>query len=401
MIIVYEPTWTGTDHAPGNSATVQVLAHAFPAERIRILADPPHLVELRRDAALTGLGRVEFVDAPLSPLFPFRPQIVAARRLWHEFRTMRRAIQAVPRGEKVLLFLISTTATSLFAASWLVRLNPGRVGAMIGWHGNLNDARGTWRPRNPFARALDFQSGLAARHPAWFRHLVLEEGIKTAMAPIWPSAAARTDVLPLPINLAEMPVGAAVELTEPTRIGLVGQATAAKGGALFLDAARRMKARFGDRVAFHLVGRLADGADPAPFSILAEPPVAEHLPRAEFTARLARLHYVFLPLDQGYYGLAASGALIDAITWLKPVIAPRVPIVEALFTAHGDIGHMAKRREDMGDVLEAVLAAPNARHYAAQVANLRAARAAREPAALGARFRAIMRAAMPGLLREG
>ena len=43
MIVVYEPTWTGTDHAPGNSATVQVLAHAFPAERIRVLADPPHL----------------------------------------------------------------------------------------------------------------------------------------------------------------------------------------------------------------------------------------------------------------------------------------------------------------------------------------------------------------------
>lgn len=398
MILVHEPTWTGTDHAPGNSATVQVLAHAFPAERIRLLADPPHLAELARDAALMDLGRVELLPAPLSPIFQFRPQLVSARRLWHEWRTLRVALSAAPRGEGVLLFLISTTATSLFAASWLARLRPN-TGVMIGWHGNLNDARGEWRPRNPLARALDFHAGLSARHPPRFRHLVLEEGIRQAMAPIWPAAAARTDVLPLPINQAEMPADTPA-LGEPIRIGLVGQATAAKGGDIFLQAARAAKARFGARVAFHLIGRLADGADPAPYAILEEPASRAHLSRAEFTARLARLHYVFLPLDQAYYGLAASGALIDAITWLKPVIAPRVPIVESLFQAHGDIGHLAETRDTMPALLDHVLATADPARHEAQVANLRAARAAREPAALAARFQAILHTHMPGLLRE-
>ncbi len=403
MILVYEPTWTGTDHAPGNSATVQVIAHAFPHERIRILADPAHLAELRRDAALTSLGRVDFVAVPISPLFPSRPQLVVARRLWHEFRVMRAALRAALRaavaGENVLLLLISTTATSLFAASWLVRRYGSRLGVLIGWHGNLNDALG-WRPRNPLARMLDFRAGLLGRHPDRVRFLVLEEGIRDAMARHWPDAARRTDVLPLPINLAEMPADTHPMLDRPIRVGLVGQATAAKGSNLFLEAARAMQARHGDRVEFHLVGRLADGVDPAPYSVLARVPTHEHLSRADFTARLARLHYVFLPLDVGYYGLAASGALIDAITWLKPIIVPRVPIVEALFRAHGDIGHLADRREDMVAVLDAVISAADAPRYAAQVAALGAARAARTPQALAATFRASLRQHMPGLLRE-
>ena len=75
MIIVYEPTWTGTTHAPGNSATVQVLARAFPGQRLHILADPAHLAELRADTALTALENVSFAPAPLSSLYPNRPQI--------------------------------------------------------------------------------------------------------------------------------------------------------------------------------------------------------------------------------------------------------------------------------------------------------------------------------------
>ena len=399
MIIVYEPTWTGTTHAPGNSATIQVLARAYPEQHVRVLADPAHLVELQADPALTGLANISFAPTSLSPLFPGRPQIVSARRFWREFRVLRRAQRAAPRGENVLLFLISTTATSLFAASLLVRLGRGRTGAMIGWHGNLNDGLG-WRPRNPLARAMDFRAGLLARHPAQFRHLVLEHGIKDALAVLLPTAAERTDVLPLPINVAEVPAEAAQTLGTPIHIGLVGQATAAKGIDFFLDAAGAAKALYGDNVEFTLVGRAMPGRDLSAFSVLAHPVETEHLSRAAFTARLAKLHYVFLPLDAAYYGLSASGALIDAITWLKPVIANRVPIVDGMFRQYGDIGHVAESREAMAGLLEQIVGAPDPVRYEAQVAALRAARATRMPAALAATFQAIMRNKMPGLLPD-
>jgi hypothetical protein len=399
MILVHEPTWTGTLHAPGNSATVQALARALPGVPIRILAEASHLAELRADPALAALPGIATEAVALSPRFRFRPHIVSARRLWTEWRTLARALAGVPVPAPCLIFLISTTATSLAAAAWLARRRRAPTAVLVGWHGNLNEAMG-WRPRNPLARALDLRAGLEAATPR-LCHLVLEEGIRDALIARIPAAAARTAVLELPINLAEAPPGDALPLAPPIHVGLVGQATAAKGAEAFLAAARAAKARFGEAVAFHLVGRLPPGEDPAPWAaILAHAPESEHLPRARFTARLAGLHYVFLPLDPAYYALSASGALIDAITFTKPVIATRVPIVAGLFRAHGDIGFMADEPARMTDVLLDVLAHPDPARYAAQVTALKAARAAREPAALAARFRAIVAGVLPELVND-
>ena len=52
MILVFEMTWTGLIHAPGNSATVQVIARAFPEQRIRMHAEAEHLAALRADGTI-------------------------------------------------------------------------------------------------------------------------------------------------------------------------------------------------------------------------------------------------------------------------------------------------------------------------------------------------------------
>lgn len=83
------------------------------------------------------------------------------------------------------------------------------------------------------------------------------------------------------------------------RIDLVGLATEAKGTDLFLDIAREMAARSTVKVACHHVGRLAHRTDPAPFQVLADPPLTEYLSRETFTTRLAALHYVLLPIREG------------------------------------------------------------------------------------------------------
>ena len=48
MILVFEMLWTGTQHAVGNSATLQAIARGFPEQSVRVFADPTHLAELRR-----------------------------------------------------------------------------------------------------------------------------------------------------------------------------------------------------------------------------------------------------------------------------------------------------------------------------------------------------------------
>jgi hypothetical protein len=399
MILVFEMLWVGTQHAPGNSATIQAIARGFPEQPVRVFADPTHLAELRTDPALTACTNVGFAPIALHAAHRGKTHRVAWGRFRQELATLRHGLAQAPHGEKCLLMLISATPTAIFAAALLARLHPGRVGVQVGLHGNLNDAFG-WRPRNPLIRAFNLRSALTARHPRLLRFMVLEQGISDTLATLLPKGAARTDVLELPINVAEVAGQQAPPFAPPIRIGLVGLASAAKGTALFLEIAREMTVRFPGKVTFHHVGRLTPEADPAPFAILAEPPSTAHLPRAEFTARLAALHYVFLPISERYYNLSASGALLDAMTWAKPVIARALPIVTPHFRRFGDIGYLCDSDAAMRTAVETILTTMDADRYARQVAAMQALRAARTPAALAGTYRELVEREYPGLLER-
>lgn len=389
VILIFEMTWTGTHHAPGNSVTIQTIARALPGQAIRVYADPSHLAELTRDPAFAALRQVTVRPIALSPLFRFKTHIVSFRRFLREFATLRRALREAPRGEPCLLFLISATPTAVAAASLLARLSRRVAGIQVGLHGNLNDLT-AWRSPNPLVRRFDLPSVLARDHGPGLRFLVLEEAILRALGTVAPQAAAVTDVLPLPVNLAELSRDGPPPLGRPLRIGLVGQATEAKGITPFLALARDLKARYGDAVAFEVVGAAPPGADLTRFAVLDEPITHEHLPREVFRARLGRLHFVCLPFQPGYYNLSASGALIDAITWLIPVLATRVPITEDTFSRFGEIGYLCNDTIAMGVVIESLLNHPDPERYATQVAAMRRARETRMPDALAREYRDIV-----------
>ncbi len=399
MILVLEMTWPGTVHAPANSTMVQTIAQAYPREAIRVFADASHLGELQHDAALTACANVTFQAIAIYPHLYGKTQIVSWGRFRQEWTTLRRALATVPRDERCLVVLTSATPTAILAARWVARLGRGRIGVQVVLHGNLNDING-WRPRNLLTRAFDLRSELMAQYPPMFSFLVLEEGIRQALSEEIPGIADRVQVLPHPINIAELAGQQPVELRAPIRIGLVGQATRAKGIEPFLEIARELKARHGSRVEFTLVGRATAGSDLARFGVLEDRVTTDGLPRQEFLARLAKLHYVLLPLQEEYYRLSASGALIDAITWLKPVIATRLPIVEALFRRYGDIGYLCDDDAALRGVVETLVTTLDVGQYQRQVESMRLVRDGRSPGALAAEYRTLMEREFAGLLRE-
>jgi hypothetical protein len=132
--------------------------------------------------------------------------------------------------------------------------------------------------------------------------------------------------------------------------------------------------------------------------VLAHPPAHEPLPREEFAARLASLHHVMLPFRKGYYDFSASGALIDALTWLKPVITTRVPLTTQFFEEYGDIGTLCESEQGLAEAVEAILAAPDAERHARQVATLRAARDSRRVERLAVQYRRMVDNVFPALL---
>ncbi|MDO9710532.1 glycosyltransferase family protein [Paracraurococcus lichenis] len=396
MILIFETNWTDTVHAPGNSATTQVIARAWPEQQVLFHADPSHLEELRRDPALTALPNLRLVPIEIPSLWRNRPAVVSWARLQQEFRIVRAALRAAPAGEAHLVFLMSTTATGSFATAWAARLSGRRAAVQVCLHGNLNDAFG-WRSRNPLTRSIDMRASLDARYPVPLRFLVLEQGINVALTKRVSRAGPRTDALPLPINPAEAAAEPA-RFSPPLRFGYVGLGTPDKGMDTFLRIADHIRTRHGDRASFVHVGRVPDGVDLAAFAALSLPPMTTRLSRAEFAERLGSLHYIVLPFRRGYYDLSASGAVIDALTWLRPIITMRVPLTEQMFADYGDIGLLCEDEAELQARIEEVILRPDPDRYARQVEALQRARATRDPAVLTAQYRRMVAEGYPGLL---
>jgi hypothetical protein len=396
LILAFEMTWTSTYHAPVNSATLQTVADALPAREVRVFADESHLSELRRDPSLTRLERLSFHPIPLASQYRHRPGIVSFRRTIREAAILRAALRDVHRSSPCLILLLSATSTSIFAVSMIQRTTLRPLAVHVGLHGNLNDVRG-WRSRNPVVRAFDMRSALFARHPRKLRFLLLEHAIKRELAELAPRAASIADVLPHPVNIGEVSPVCREPLRYPLQIGFVGQATEAKGITAYLEIAKEFSGHYGSVIQFHVIGRVYPGDDLQRFSVLASEVTHEHLTRATFVERLSRMHYVFLPFKSNYYHLSASGALLDAITWLKPIIANRTPIVADMFEEFGDIGHLCDDIPGMCRVLHEVLRDMNEARYAGQVEALRRARETRLPDALARQYLAIVSQHFGGL----
>jgi len=390
MILIFEFTSDGTGHVPGNRGITRTIADAFPDSTIRFYGMPAHLEGWRNDPEVAG---VEFYEISLSPHYRWRPHIVSARRFSREFATLWQAVRRVPRGEPVLLVLASASCTAIQAALLVARFAGRQIGVQVVLHGSLNDAFG-WRPRNPLRRWFDLRAMLERNHPA-LRFVVMEECIRREMAHLLPQAAARTNVLPHPLDSTEaIPPP---PLCLPIRVGLVGMATAAKGIDAFLETARLFRARYGDAIEFHIVGGRPESTDASRFAHIAHPVDIGHISRAAFCARLALLHYVFLPLDAGYYTLSPSGGLIDALAWARPIITTRLALAADMFHEGGDIGHLCDDPAAMQAALHAIMSAPDAARHLAQHEALARLRSKREPHALAAQYRHISVAAYPWL----
>ena len=181
-------------------------------------------------------------------------------------------------------------------------------------------------------------------------------------------------------------------LDTPIHFGFLGLASASKGFPLFVQLAKAITAKYQDRAEFHAIGRLArEGNSTLELDALATRPGVARLSRMDFIEGLKKLHFIMFPHAEGRYSLSASGTMLDALAWEKPLIARRIPLFENMFRTHGDIGYLFHDDTELKDIVEHLVQRVDKSHYDRQVLNLRRARSSRTPTALAESYREICR----------
>lgn len=368
-LLVVEPTYRGSDHAPLNAAVIEACSIAFPQRRLVFAASDIHHAAV---AALLPDDRQPafFPIDVLPPVGSHIPRFLA------QFNGTRHAIAHAGASSALLL---SSGPETFFATRALVSLHRHlRISVLL--HGNAGLLLER-RTRDPIFRAFDYTAGFAATRHRRIQTIVLEAHIADLLGRTFP-ARPPCLVWPHPVAPHESLPAAAGRADGALRIGFVGAASTAKGFDRFLDAARLFR---GDGLEFRLAGYLTaefrDAADTLPGA------ATQPLPRADFLAAIRALDFAFLPFSPDVYEFTASGSLLDCIANLIPVIATRSTLLERLTRDYGPIGHVCATPEEALALLRdpARLAQPAA--IAGFRSTLAKIRADRQPEALAVLLR--------------
>jgi glycosyltransferase involved in cell wall biosynthesis len=381
MILVVEPVFPNAHHAPGNSGKLQAIRLAAGDEAVAFAAHPAH-----RDAVFDILGEAERTrythrDIDVIPaggvtFRRFRSQIGSLVRLTRELK---------PR----LVVCLGTQPETLFACRLLTMIRRDLpIVAVL--HGNLHQAAAGWRSRDPRRRWLDDRSSLRiAIGASKINFVVLDQSVSDAALSLGILPPERTHVWPLAIPDRE--VWERPHRPDPARIRIafLGSAKYAKGFGDFAAMTRRLAAG-SDRYEFSLIGGLQD---PFPVEDLAHIRIPSgFLDRTEFLERLYAVDYVCLPLRDNTYTLTVSGAILDAIAALKPLIALPTPALRNVFRA-GPAGFLCDDLASMEAVMGDADRLSDPATYQRFRATLEQQRRARSPGSLALTVASLITAA--------
>jgi glycosyltransferase involved in cell wall biosynthesis len=382
MILLYELVQSGASHAPFTRAFTQTMAAAFPGQPISIHAHPTHL----REAFAESDARL---DACLTQE-PIPQTITSPTAIAPVLRVLSRTYRPV-RASEPLVVVLTGQPQHIWAAKLFQRAMPGFRCHLV-LHGDIHHLRPPYR-RNPVAYLTDWFASIAYANRPGIRFLVLEPHIKASVARHVPKIGPYMDAIHHPCSPAPAAWGEDAGVPPgPLRFAIVGIAGKAKGLDVFARLALRTRAATGDAAEFRLVGKVQRGwrdldlggiSGPLPFT-------EEWLPRAAFEDELRRLHYIVLPYSMDYYAYAASGVLLDALRWRKPVIAFRVPPVQELADRFGDVGYLCASEDEMAATVERLATHFDPARYAAQRDNLDRAYRSRLPEAVAAECRDVL-----------
>lgn len=380
MILLCELSFGGYAHVPFNAGLLATIRAACPTEDLSFYGASAHIEELKKQVGQPLAGSIAWRE-----ILPPSPGTVYSQRFFLELSVLRRLLRTLPQAPTSRVVLTSAYPSTVLALKVARCFRSKHTPVQIVLHG-LSGVVGR-RYRHPIRRFQDMKTALTLLGNNNIQYLVLEQSIRNTVLKNFPFLSGRIEALehPMPPNEG---ASQAVDLSEPIRFGFLGLADKPKGFPLFVELANHVTAKYGRRVEFHVIGHLPkDGTPVNGTEALATKPVGIQMTRADFIRGITPLHFIVLPHEAAPYALAASGVLLDAIAWEKPVIARKIPIFEAMFEKHGEIGYLFSDDSELRGIIEQILQTADQSRYRRQVLNLRSLRKSRAPETLAASYR--------------
>ncbi|MDR4498062.1 MAG: glycosyltransferase [Candidatus Scalindua sp.] len=382
MFLVCDPIVCGIEHVPFNTALLNIIRLAFPDDDISFYGEESHLYNVQKHLGLEYTNSITWEKLVLpSRHSSFR------ERLLSDFKITKFLLNKLNKDPQKHVLVISGNSSILWALKFFVHTVHKDKNIQVILHGGLS-ALVQRRSLRPFRRIGDIRTALRRFNHRNLQYIVLEKSIRDAVLRELPFLREHIDVLDHPIPLDDNPKETNV-LNPPIQFGFLGLATKHKGFLKFIDVASEISAEFPGLANFHVIGRVGrqyDYLNMAEMDFLSTTPGNERLSRDEYARLLNKLHFICLFCEDRYYEFSASGVLLDAIAWEKPVIATRLLIFKNIEREFGDIGYLCKNGE-FSEIIRTILKEMNRDRYKCQVLNISRVKKSRTPESLAKYYR--------------
>jgi len=319
-------------HLPFNAGYIKTLLHSFPEDNIIVVARQDHITNLKLLLPHQQRLNYESCDG-----FNYKNKN-SFNPIWanREAKNCLETVKNIIMGKDVRLACIGGLEAGLlrcFRKKW-DRVSSSPLHYIL--HGQLGGAT-NWRSRNPLYRFFDFKAEFNKKLPSSQKWVALEKGIEASVIEAFPKLSNNIITMPHPIDNIETPTSFEHQnhsTSSKMRVTFLGTCTQSKGFDVFLDVAKRLAS---EHYEFWAVGKDLSGIDPSEFDVLTKKPNKGYVPSDEYYNILEQSDLILLPYKDNYKFIS-SGSLLDAISYLKPVLTVRNKTHETLINQYGEFG---------------------------------------------------------------
>ncbi|GFE62578.1 glycosyltransferase family 1 protein [Geobacter sp. AOG2] len=360
MIIACEPVCHGFEHALVNAAMLSVFAEAFPDQEILFLADQGHIGCVASDPIIGTRAGIAFESLSLPARKSSGPE-----RFKHEFSVVATLFEtAEQRGASLVLFTCISDETLRAIKLLIPRFPRIRCAAVL--HGVLasilkRPSLFPWKNRNTF------RTWFLQQNSPQLTYILMGDSIERELVARFPTMAPHVASIDLPYRFVQ-PYGHEPFANRTVTFGSLGVIRKAKGSDAFLRLANEVAASSRSwKSRFICVGPVIDKKLRKLLGTAVTVPSPDApLSADDFAFHARQIDYAVFLHGADAYTLTASGALFDAFSYLKPLIALRNPFFVSYFEKMGNIGYLCDSYEDIKRVVRGILDNPPVNEYMLQ-----------------------------------
>lgn len=356
MIIICEPQCIGFEHAEFNAALINIVQYAYPHKKILFLSESEHLNYVKN--ILETDKKIEFREIKIPP------RQFNLKRFPSEFKIVKNVFNLSTNIKADKILFSSITIPTLISIKILIRRFKG-IKTIVIPH-NLLEEINSKIPLIPVETIFWPKFWISFFNTPNLVYLILGPSIKESLIQKIPHLKKYLITIDHPCYFKNRKIQK-YKKNDILKFGFLGVGKKSKGIDLFLKLAHEVQ-KENEKSKFIVIGHIIEGSYQKNSACIPSPKLP--LKQEEYNEYIQEIDYAIFLYKEDSYRLTASGALFDAFSHLKPVIALKNPYFEYYFDKMGDIGYLCDSYDEIRDIIIKIINTDSNEHYIKQQQNI-------------------------------